>query len=192
MRRMFFWRRCDWISISRRSWCSTPAFSSWRFLMAYTHHATHTVSTTRTSMPPLIVAYLDRHDELALALAGQIHVAELSATERLADLEVAQRPPLRRPAVPNNGQHFAPHLRVNNTRELTQKTECVPLRLISVDSPPVGSLFVTPNSAGQCGARYRPRSTIHAAHLDPRSPAQRHAPELSTSTFVASKHPQLP
>mmetsp|Transcript_3887 Transcript_3887/g.11487 ORF Transcript_3887/g.11487 Transcript_3887/m.11487 type:complete len:212 (+) Transcript_3887:665-1300(+) len=31
MRRMFLCTRCVWISISRRSWCSTPFFSSWLF-----------------------------------------------------------------------------------------------------------------------------------------------------------------
>ena len=37
--------------------------------------------------------HLERHHELALLLARQVHVAELAAAQRPADLEVVQRPP---------------------------------------------------------------------------------------------------
>lgn len=34
----------------------------------------------------------DGHDELRLALSGQVHITELAATQGLANLEIAQRP----------------------------------------------------------------------------------------------------
>ena len=118
-------RRWLWISISRRSWCSTWLCRSWLLKSTCSSSSSGTGGQgerhwasppqalgpdlsepkkqhweKRRELPdpeggpgsPMHPSCLERHDKLALLLAGEVHVAKLAPTKRPADVKVAQGP----------------------------------------------------------------------------------------------------
>ena len=91
-------RRWDWISISRRSWCST--FECCSCCLYRTCGSGGGRGGACPRQPPPVGAavnprptHLERHDELALLLPRQVHVAELPAAQWPAYVKVPQLPP---------------------------------------------------------------------------------------------------
>ena len=103
-------RRWLWISTSRRSWCSTLECCS--CVCRAKRGGSERVSHTRVAPPrsraarraaataPRLEEHFERDDVFGLPLPRQIHVPELAAAQRLADVEVGERPlPLGRGGV---------------------------------------------------------------------------------------------